>query len=106
MLNFPEDINASNFSLAERKAKSNGDYPQVMRYMRADDDLCFEEWYLHRKGLIEDDFWSVWLDGIKIAVSKPSFQQAWAVMQADTNYGPHFSNFIQQLIEATRKRGA
>jgi len=103
VLNFPEDINARSFSLVERKDK---DYAEVMRYMRAYYDLCFEEWYLNRKGLIEDDFWNVWLDGIKTAVSKPSFQQAWEMMKADTNYGPHFSNFIQELINASRARDA
>src|SRR5262245_30436392 len=62
VLNFPEDINSREFSLAARKGE---EYAQVMRYMRAYYDLCFEEWYLHRKGLIEDDFWNVWLGGIE-----------------------------------------
>jgi hypothetical protein len=101
VLNFPEDINARSFSLAGRK-----DHAEIMRYMRAYYDLCFEEWYLHRKGLIEDDFWNVWLDGIRTSVSKPAFQQAWKVMQADTNYGPHFSGFIQQLIDTLSTRSA
>jgi hypothetical protein len=54
VLHFPEDINASDFSLQGRE-----DYDNVMRYMRAYYDLCFEAWYLHREGLIENDFWRV-----------------------------------------------
>ena len=95
VLNFPEDINSQTFLL-----KGRPDYDNVMRYMRAYYDLCFEEWYMHDKELIEDDFWSVWIDGIKTAVSKPSFQQGWQVMKADTNYGPRFSKFIDELMRS------
>jgi len=94
VLRFPEDINSPRFSLHHgRKDRS-----EVMRLMRSYYDLCFEEWYLRDKGLIEDDFWDVWYDGIKTAVSKSAFQQAWQVMKADTNYGPKFSKFIEELL--------
>lgn len=93
VLNFPEDINAKDFSLVGRS-----DYSDVMRHMRAYYDLCFEEWYLHDKKLIGDDFWKVWHDGIGTAVSKAAFQQAWQVMKADTNYGPDFSRFIDAMM--------
>ncbi len=98
VLNFPEDINAGDFLLNGRK-----DYDNVMRYMRTYYDLCFEEWYLHRQGLIGSDFWEIWDDGIKTALSKPAFQQAWQVMKADTNFGPVFSQFIDARI-ANRRR--
>lgn len=90
VLNFPEDINARDFLLNGRK-----DYDSVMRYMRAYYDLCFEEWYLQRQGLIGSDFWEIWDDGIKTALSKPAFQQAWQVMKADTNFGAEFSRFAE-----------
>jgi len=95
VLNFPEDINSPSFVLGKPGTEK---YDNVMRYMRAYFDLCFEEWYLHRQGLIETDFWNIWYDGIETAVSKPSFQQAWRVMKADTNYGPEFSSFIDRRM--------
>ena len=95
-LNFPEDINAENFSLQGHK-----NYSRVMRYMRAYYDLCFEEWYLHREGLIESKFWTVWIEGIETALSKSAFQQAWKVMQADTNFGPDFSKFVADRINSS-----
>jgi hypothetical protein len=48
VLHFPENINSKDFVLDGRK-----DYNEVMCYMRAYYDLCFEEWYLHREILIE-----------------------------------------------------
>ena len=99
VLNFPEDINGKDFSLLDREDE---EYAKVMRYMRAYYDLCFEEWYLHREGLIESKFWTVWIEGIETAVSKSAFQQAWKVMQADTNFGPDFSKFVEDRINSAR----
>ena len=93
VLNFPEGIHAGDFSLLH-----HNEYDHIMRYMRAYYDLCFEEWYLHRDGLIESDFWKVWLESIEIALSKPAFQQAWRHMKASSNYGPEFSKFVEERI--------
>jgi len=95
VLKFPEDINDKDFVLdKERK-----DYDDVMRYMRAYYDLCFEEWYLHGKGDIGDDYWEIWRGGMKTAFSKPAFQQAWQIMQSDTNFGCKFSDFVEKVTK-------
>jgi hypothetical protein len=93
VLNFPEDINSKDFLLKGRE-----DYDKVMRYMRAYFDLCFEEWYLHQRQLIEGDFWTIWFEGMRTALAKPAFQQAWQVMKADTNFGPEFSKFAEDRM--------
>ena len=95
VLNFPEDIHAGTFSLADCN-----DYDKIMRHMRAYYDLCFEEWYLHGDGLIESDFWKVWLEGMETALSKPAFKQAWRQMQPSSNYGAEFSKFIERRISS------
>ena len=100
VLKFPEDINARDFTLTKKARK---DYDEVMRYMRAYYDLCFEEWYLHGIGHIEDDFWEIWLGGIKTALSKPAFRQAWKLMQGNTNFGEDFSTFVEGIIEEVTK---
>ena len=33
-------------------------------YLRAYFDLCWEQWFLHKKGHIEDEFWEEWKDGM------------------------------------------
>ena len=61
-LNFPEDIHAGDFSL-----KGSRRLRQHNAHMRAYYDLCFEEWYLHRDRLIENEFWKVWLESMETA---------------------------------------
>jgi hypothetical protein len=93
ILHFPEDVNVSDFVL-----KGRADYDQTMRYMRAYFDLSFEEWDLHRNKLIDLKIWSVWRSGIATALSKPSFQQAWQIVKADTRFGPDFEAFMDQCM--------
>jgi hypothetical protein len=91
MLQFPEDINQVDFQLSsERK-----DYGHVMRYMRAYFDLSFEEWDLNNKNLIEPQFWETWMMGIRTALSKPAFQQAWEKIKSDSTFGSSFEAFIE-----------
>ena len=91
VLHFPEDINSRSFKLRKRRK----DYDQTMRYMRAYADLCFEEWDLNRRRLIDDKAWKVWEGGIKTAFRKTAFQQAWKTLKdSDTEYGSDFEKFI------------
>lgn len=93
ILNFPENVNDSAFSL-----QGCTDYNKTMRYMRAYFDLCFEEWDLHSRKLINDETWSVWSHGIITALSKPAFVQAWRVVENGSKYDIRFSNFISIAI--------
>lgn len=93
ILNFPENVNDPTFSL-----QICTDKDKTMRYMRAYFDLCFEEWDLHSRKLIEDETWSVWNDGIKKALSKQSFVQAWGVVAKNSKYDTKFYNFISIAI--------
>ena len=66
--NFPETINESTFMLdnlsEDVKAKT-------MRYMRAYFDLCYEEFVLHEKKFIDDEFWEIWKGGMKRRLGNP-----------------------------------
>jgi hypothetical protein len=86
---FPEDINEQAFQLVGRK-----DYDQTMRAMRTYFDLCFEEWYLHKRQFIDSRVWEIWRDGMKTALSKAAFKQAWSKIQSDTKYGTEFESFV------------
>lgn len=95
MLNFPEDINSEAFVLIGRD-----DYDKTMRYLRAYFDLCYEEWYLNNRSLVDKniDIWDVWKSGMETAFSKTAFCQAWKVIQGDSKFGSEFSAFIDACI--------
>lgn len=79
ILHFPEEINRADFDLSSRDDKSN-----VMRHMRAHYDLCFEEYDLSKRKLIDKCTWNGWREGMEFAFSKPAFQQAWQQIKKHT----------------------
>ena len=93
VVNFPEDIMSKDFVLAQRP-----DRDQLMRYFRRYLDLCFEEWFLHRRGLIANDIWRMWESGIKAGMGHPSIQQAWLIVKSTSTFDPAFIAFIDGLI--------
>jgi hypothetical protein len=103
ILHLPEDVNVASFVLDGRD-----DYDRTMRYMRAYMDLCWEEWHLHNRRLIDSETWGVWKCGMEAAFSKPAFQQAWKKIEADSAFGSDFGRFVAALIrrDAHHGRGA
>lgn len=93
LLGFPDDINAADLPLTERP-----DYDRTMQRMRAYFDLSFEKWYLARQREIDADIWRIWRSGITAALSKPAFQQAWAIVKRDARFGADFEGFVDQCI--------
>lgn len=92
VMRLPEDVNSADFKLEGR-----GDYNQTMRAMRSYFDLCFEEWDLNEKKLIDPQFWETWQDGIRTAMSKTAFRQAWSVISSDSEFGERFEAFLDDL---------
>jgi hypothetical protein len=92
ILRFPEDINTPTFQV-----KPHSNYESLMRNMRAYFDLSFEEWYLNSRRLIDACIWSVWQGGMKAAMSKPAFQQSWAIIRQDSRFGSEFEAFLDEL---------
>lgn len=94
---FPEGINEQSFLLTNLKTE---DYSKTMRKMRQYYDLCFEEWFLNSKGLLEPSFWELWSGGMTTALSKPAFVDAWRSIKSTSVYGKDFENFIGQKIDS------
>jgi len=92
ILEFPENINQDDFHIEGDKSRDH-----TMRYMRAYFDLCFEEWYLNGRNLIDKEIWNVWIDGMRAALSKPAFQQAWVIIKNDSSFGEEFHSYITSL---------
>jgi hypothetical protein len=89
ILKFPEDINEPTFKLEGRS-----DYNTTMRALRAYFDLSYEEWYLNKRGFVDEGIWAVWEGGMKTALDKPAFRQAWHKIRSDTQFGVEFENFL------------
>ncbi|RYU62455.1 hypothetical protein EWI61_02920 [Methylolobus aquaticus] len=98
---FPEEINESTFQL-----KDHQEYRSIMRCMRSYFDLSFEEWQLHKRGYLDSATWDVWRGGMKTALSKTAFRQAWAVIKQDTRFGPDFESFLADLGNASQETPA
>jgi hypothetical protein len=93
ILHFPENINEQTFDFSKDTDKN-----KTMRYMRAYFDLSFEEWHLNQRKLIDAETWEVWEDGIKTALSKTAFINAWLEIKKDTRYGQGFEQFINASL--------
>ena len=93
ILNFPENINDASFDL-DKLGKDERD--KTLRYMRAYFDLCSEEFFLWRKKYIDEETWKEWETGIKFALSKSAFIQAWKKLSLDTIYYGEFVRFVNE----------
>lgn len=96
ILNFPENINEQEFSFDDLQKESRD---KTMRYMRAYFDLCSEEYILHEKKFIDNEFWAMWKDGMKVAFSKSAFNQAWAIVKKDTKFSEGFGSFVENQMQ-------
>lgn len=95
IINFPESVNRQDFDINSLDSSIRD---QTMRYMRAYFDLCSEEYFLWRKGNINTETWREWESGIKYALSKPAFKNAWESLQLDTVYYGDFTSFIDGIV--------
>ena len=88
---FPEQINGSDFVLHDHP-----EYRSIMRAMRAYFDLSYEEYVLAREKLVPGSVWTIWQAGIRVALSKAAFRQAWVIVRADTTYSAEFTRFADE----------
>jgi hypothetical protein len=96
-LNFPECINEESFRIDNLDLEIKN---KTLRYMRAYFDLCSEEYFLWKKGNIDNNTWQEWESGIKFAFSKPAFKQAWEILSLDTIYYGEFTEFVNSAISS------
>lgn len=97
---FPEGINEQSFLLTSLKPE---EYSKTMRKMRQYFDLCFEEWFLNSKGLLEPSFWELWSGGMTTALSKPAFVDAWKTVKDSSVFGLDFEKFIENKIKSVNR---
>jgi hypothetical protein len=97
ILNFPENVNEPTFMLDKLGEEVRN---KTMRYMRVYFDLCYEEFILHKKKFIDDEFWELWNSGMEAAFGKPAFKEAWQKISKDTSFGGQFVDFVKGKMES------
>ena len=96
LINLPSDIGSRHFKFS---TLTKNDSEIVRRNLRAYFDLCYEEWDLHDRQVIDDASWQVWKEGMERTIRKPAFSEAWKVLSGlDSEFGPKFTKFIENLM--------
>ncbi|OHB19944.1 MAG: hypothetical protein A2666_03785 [Parcubacteria group bacterium RIFCSPHIGHO2_01_FULL_47_10b] len=94
-LNLPINIMAKDFSLAKLKESER---PHILKYLRVYFDLCSEEYFLHRKGHLDEDVWKEWCEGMRILFSRPAFRDGWKKLNFDMEYYKDFREFVEREL--------
>jgi hypothetical protein len=62
-------------------------------------NLCSEELYLHTKGKIDDETWSIWHTGIRDTMRTPCFTKAWELLRPEYEFYPALMEMMDRLVE-------
>ena len=72
---------------------------RILNSARAYLNLASEEFFLHRRGRIDDETWSIWRTGIEQTVRLPWLRGAWAT-RARVRVVPEFRALVNRCIAA------
>lgn len=73
------------------------DNNDLQTFMRLYFDLCSEEFYLHSQGVIDDEVWNLWIEGMRTAMKREKFQTAWKSF-GSSYHDQSFVNFMHHQI--------
>lgn len=65
----------------------------VLKYL----NLCSEEFYLWKKGLIEDAVWKIWEQELKRTIASPLVRREWKTLQKEFDSYPEFLSYVYQI---------
>ena len=93
LLRMPNTIYSGLFSTTDQEA---------MIYMRLYFDLCSEEYWLWKEGIIPEKTWQIWLEGMQITFNRKPFFIAWNFLGG--MYDPDFSKYFRiNVVEWNKK---
>src|SRR5437016_8018115 len=95
----PADIFSDGYPVSEL---SKGD--ETRRWLRAYFDLCTEEIKLHDRGMIDNDEWQNWTEGICENLASPAAMWAWSNLHLDQY--TTLKVFLQELGVDTRGKAS
>ena len=81
----------------EGSAKAKG---ATLKYMQLYFDLCNEEYQLYKKGLIPEDVWLNWVEGMVDTTKRDLYKKSWNIIKGYYNEG--FYLFMEREVLKTR----
>ena len=85
----------SDFSLDNLDAEARG---RVLNAARAYLNLTSEEFFLHRRGRIDDETWKIWKTGIVTTIRLPWLRVAWQELEVEYSYFEDYSRFVNECL--------
>jgi hypothetical protein len=77
-------------TLDEWPSGTDADLSLRLRYL----NLCSEEFYLHRRGLLSDRVWKIWEAEMRATLASPAYIEAWAALASRFDSYPEFTSFV------------
>lgn len=78
---------------------SGPDRDRAYNAMRGYLNLCSEEFYLHKRGRIDDETWEIWTLGIKDTMRPPWCRKTWEEIRGEYVYLKGFNEFMDDCLE-------
>ena len=73
---------------------------RILNSARAYLNLASEEFFLHSRGRIDDETWSIWRTGIEQTVRLPWLRGAWAELEPEYEFVPEFRALVNRCLAA------
>jgi hypothetical protein len=89
------------FVFEDRDAEEQG---HVLNTARAYLNLCSEEYFLHSRGRIDDETWSIWRGGMIEVLRAPWIQTTWVILKPEYTFREFCDFFEDCIIEARSTR--
>lgn len=69
----------------------------VLRHIQLYFDLCSEEYYMRKKGMIDDEVWQYWVEGMRDTFKRFGLKTIWQGVLGQY-YNDDFSHFVNQEV--------
>lgn len=89
IINMPDNVFAGTASINDT----------TLKYMRLYYDLCSEEFHLYKEGLVPEDVWKNWVEGMRTTTNLQLYRQCWDKLKFQYNkeFWRYFENNIINL---------
>ena len=68
----------------------------TLKYMQLYFDLCSEEYHLHKQGVIPDDVWNNWKEGMELIMKVKLYKTCWT--HRSGLYNSDFADFFDREV--------
>jgi hypothetical protein len=83
------------FELDELDPEDRG---RVLNAARGYLNLTAEEYFLHKRGRIDDETWRIWKSGIAATMGLPWVRLAWVELEPEYQYFEEFCAFVTECM--------